>query len=396
MNPVLRQVAVFAPDGHTRFGIDRVSIACYLVRSRHARYLRLLPEAHERLAKQKAIKRINGRLVAQLTPTFSVALGHEVGADGSCTGFWNTNVMTRLRERLVAEGHYTAEIKIPGAREQNFIEPSALAAHVDVHLEAMLELHTMVNEAVSAYRDALHDHFGVFTTRLDVRASISTIELCWDVPCKTALAASTLWGPAWRDAHRGATSGVGKPSSEPLRSRRTEATHHRETDAMHGTGVLRADAARGGGMKLYAKHDQLLRFEAEFSNDRVSKLIGRRVRVGNAQHMAEDLERLGRGAYERLLVAQSNLLCGRVLSVAELIAAFVPQRESVKIQRLVETFEAGQKFHHSGRTHERQLAHLKRRGLVEYLGSGIWAPRAELHATFKLLQFLRTRSQGPA
>jgi hypothetical protein len=165
---------------------------------------------------------------------------------------------------------------------------------------------------------------------------------------------------------------------------------------MNGTGVLRADAAHGGGLKLYAKHDHLLRFEGEFTNKRISKLIGHRIRVENPERMAEDLARLGHGAYCRLLDAQSNLSCGRVLSLGELIAAFLPDEEGWKIQRLVETFEAGQKFHHVGRTHERSLARLKHRGLVAYRGGGMWAPTAQLHATLKLVQFLRNRSEGPA
>jgi hypothetical protein len=394
---MLKQVSAFPLEGHGSFGIDRVGISCYLDGHRwRSRKVRLLREARERLQAQGAIKRLDGRLVAQLTPAFTISLGHEPGADGSCTGFLKSNVMRRVRSRLVDEGRYPSVVKVPGARDDNFIEPGKLAGDADVHAEALAELRSLLDEARAQYQEALR-LFDVLASPHDIRVSIATIELCWDVQSKLALAASTLWWPAWRDAHRGAAIGVGQSGKKDiLRARRTEATERREGDAMIGTGVLRADAAHGGGLKLYAKHDHLLRFEAEFTNDRISKLIGRRIRVGDPQHMADDLAQLGRGAYRRLLDAQSNLSCDRVLSVGELIAAFMPDEEGKKIQCLVEAFEAGQKFHHTGRTHERPLARLKRRGFVAYRGAGTWAPTAELHATFKLLQFLRTRTQGPA
>lgn len=394
---ILKQASVFPLDGHLNFGIDRVGICCYLDGHRwRTKTFRLPRETRETLLAQGAIKRLNGRLVVQLTTTFTISLGSEPGADGSWTGFLNTNVMTRVRKRLVDEGRYPAVVKVPGARRQNFIEPAKLAADVDVHMESLTELPIMLDEARAQYQAGLR-LFGVHAALSDIRASIASIELCWDVPSTLALAVSTLWWPAWRDANRGAGIGVGQSDEqEKLRALRTEATERREADAVNGTGVLRADAAHGGGLKLYAKHDHLLRFEAEFTNDRIAKVIGHRVRVTNLRDMAEDLERLGRGAYQRLLAAQSNLQCTRVLSIGELIAAFVPERDAVKIQRLVDTFEAGQKFHHTARTHERHLARLKRRGLVQHRGGGTWAPSAELHATFKLLQFLRTRSQGPA
>lgn len=84
---ILKQVSVFSLEGHLSFAIDRVGIACYLDGQRwRGRSFRLLRDVREELLARRVIKRLNGRLVAQLMPTFTISLGHEHGADGSCTG----------------------------------------------------------------------------------------------------------------------------------------------------------------------------------------------------------------------------------------------------------------------------------------------------------------------
>ncbi len=320
---------------------------------------------------RNAIKRVDGRLVAMVTPTFSVSLGHDAGGDGSCTGFWNANVITRVRERLVAEDRYPVAVKVSGARAKNFIEPSKVAADVDVPAESRRELLTMLERgSCSLSRRIARSVRGVRVIERHPGIDREHRAVLGRPDQTRARGVYPVGASVEEDAHRGATIAAAlvnpRPSDcvlngvrRPTAARSTLYERHRR--------VLRADAAaRGGGMKLYAKHDRLLRFEAEFSNDRISKLIGRRIRVDDASEMTNDLERLGRGAYARLLVAQSNLQCDQVLSIGELVASFLPDSLGAKVQTLVETFAGGQKFHHTGRSHERELARLKRRGLVEY------------------------------
>lgn len=397
-NPFIRNVAVFPLDVHSRFAIDRVELSCYLERSRSQPVrVRLREDVRADLVGRNNIRRVNGRLLAFMTQTFTVCLPDARG-DGSITGYRRDNVLRRIRTRFIKDGRYPANAKSPGARSDNFLDAAHLPPRIDLHAECLAELITVVDDARAAYQEAIWSLFGLTASPRDITVSISAIELCWDVPSLSAMSAATLWAPAWRDANRGASIGVGKPAldHEALPSRRVEATDHRETDAINGTGVLRADAADGGGLKLYAKHDRLLRFEAEFSRKRTSKLLGHRIRVDTSEHLASDLERLAEGAYRRLLAAQANLTCRRTLSLAGLIAAFLPSGDGERIRSLIEAFESGHKFHHVGRTHERILNRLKSAGLVEYLGRGVWAPMSVLHTTFKRVQYLRTHSEGPA
>lgn len=389
-----RNAAAFPRDGHLRFAIDRVSVTCYLKPPWYKLPLRLTDEADEELNRAKAIKHREGRKVAMVGPKLTVV----IGGVRSRSGLFVDNVMRRLRRRLIEDGRYPAGIKTPGARDDNFVDPAHLAAGVDLHAESISELMSIIENARAAYAMAVAKLFGVATSPEDVQASVTQIELNWDVRSDLAQALSTLWWRAWRDACVGASIGVGqqREHDERLRARRTEATEHREADAMIGSGVLRADAAVGGGYKLYAKHDRLVRFEAELTAGRVEKLLGRRLRVDSAEHLRADLETLGQRAYGTILRAQDNLVCEQVMSITELIAAFAPPGDASKLRPLLEALEAGLKFHHAGRTHERLLPRLRDQGLVQHLGRGIWAPTPMLSRTFGLAQYLRTRSEGPA
>lgn len=394
-HPLVHRAAAFSPDAHAQFTIDRVSVSCSLPWFLRKR-LRVRQEVWETLENKKAIKRVDNRLVVVMDPHFTVGVGRGFGVDGAGTGLVTDNVMRRLRGRLVAGGHYPAGEKAPGARGDNFVDPAHLADGVDLHAEAIAELADVVAEAQVAYAEAVRDLFGRQVDPAAVEVAIAQIELNWDVSSPLALAVSSLWWPSWRDACRGAGLGLDGGDDERLGAGWKEATEQRELDAMVGTGVLQARATKGCGYKLYAKHDRLMRFEATFTGDRAQRILGHGVRLLDREALLVDLERLGQRAYRTIMRAQDNLTCELVMSLVDMIVAFQPPAEGRKLRAILAAFEAGQKFQHTGRSHERLLARMREHGLAQHLERGLWAPTPVLNRSFRMAQYLRARSEGPA
>ena len=397
-NAWVRNAAVFSKAGHNHFAIDRVELLLSPALPRwHTRRWSLTDEG--RAMRSKGVTRLGGCLAVQLPSKEDVTvqqfLGRDGRSDGSVACLYKTNVMRRLRRRLTESSQHRREDRAFGARSDNYIAPTRLPPGSDIHVEAIKELVTIIAEAKEQYTANIANVFGDALPPDKVHVTISKIELTWDVPTTLARGAATIWWPVWRDGFVGSGRGLGLDDSDPVRLRRTAATERREVDAMGGSGVLRADGPKGGGVKLYPKHERLLRFEAEFTSERARTVLGHPVRLDKIR-LARDLGRLAVGPYNALLAAQDNLLCTKVLSLTKLIGAFHPSKGWDKLRPIIEALEGGEVFHNPGERYSDVLAALRKKGLVKYLGGGDWGPTGPLQFTLRRLVLARTRSGGPA
>jgi hypothetical protein len=265
-----------------------------------------------------------------------------------------------------------------------------------MHAESGQELERLLGEARVAYVEAVAGQFGVRLDAARVRVSVTRIELTWDVPCAIARVAPTLFWPAWQDAVLGAGVGPGlfDADDEPVRVRRTEATEHREREAAAGTGVLRADPAKGDGAKLYVKHDRLLRFEAELTGPRIRKLLGRGLRLDAPAALRSDLETLGARSYRLVLAAQASLTCEEFLSLGDLFDGLASAGTARKVKPIVEAFAAGSKFHNPGERWSAELGRLRRRGWAVHLGRGYWTAAGALARTLRRIRYVERLGDG--
>lgn len=58
-----------------------------------------------------------------------------------------------------------------------------------------------------------------------------------------------------------------------------------------------------------------------------------------------------------------------------------------RIEPIFVAFAAGDKFHHRGETHYRELRRLREIGWVEQVGRGYWSPSVEIARTFEFLRY---------
>jgi hypothetical protein len=380
-----KHIAVFPEKGHRRFAVDAVKISCTPAAGSYRLPLQLRRGMLTYLQGRGFLKYVNDGLVTIDWRGFKAGLS--IGRDSWMRCSFRVNIMRRLRERLRTEGLYPMHYRVSGANGDNFIDPSALGAGVDLHARAMQELHLALVEVRERYRSLIEPLFsGVRLDPDQVHVAISRIELTWDVPCKMARAMPILWQRAWC---------LGFPQASINFGLFSAGDEVRLQDANEGRDhFLRAETAKGDGCKMYTKHDNLIRFEEQLDNRRAGRMLGGRpIRLDTVENLAEDLEALAAPAYDALLAAQESLQSNRVFDWIELFRGF--HRAGKKADDILDAFLAGKHFHHVGETHCRELARLKRMGWARHVGRGLWAPGPMLHRSLKLLQCLRSCGEGP-
>lgn len=396
MTPVRALLAVFDPAAASSFALDAVELlltprpgsVISAVRSTPAGPFVPSEAAIKSLAEGEKPERVGGQCYLTIRRggvVYRQSLGAYRGGDGRLIpSFANVNILRRVRDRLAGEGRYTARLPKRDDERSNFIDAAHLAADVDLHAEALADLWEAITEAKATYAANVAELFGLGLTPADVHATLHQFELTWDAPCRVARAAPTIYWPAWRSAFRGGGRVAGF-SGDVLTVAERGATESREPKAPAGTTVLRADAAKGGGCKLYVKTARTLRFEAELTGERAGALLGRVVKLDSPATLRADLEALAVKPYSALLAAQEALASPDVLDIAEVIGAFLEAGSKRKVMPIVRAFAVGAHFLNERRAHEKELTRLGKAGWVKHLGRGEWAPTPTLAATFALL-----------
>lgn len=300
--------------------------------------------------------------------TFQLCLGSTGGGDGYIAATATISVMRLLRDRLTADGLYRPRWPFTGVKGDNFVDPSALVRGVDLHAEAVAQAFRAVETARSAYRDLVENVFGFELADELVEVSVKKVELTWDAPTPAAPGCCGIFWPAWRDA-------MPNPSFEdkddPEKPR------------------LRAKFQLGEAAKLYTKHNELERFEAEIDGKAAAKRLGHSIRLSSPEEFAQDLEGLARRPYSSLLAAQANLVWDRRKDLAWVVGQLA-KSGGEKIELIARAFLNGEPFHHVGRSHERELARLKAKGLVRRVGRGLWRPDGAMQRALRRYHYARS------
>lgn len=398
MTPVRALLAVFDPAAAASFALDSVELLLSpragsvksAVRSTPAGPFVPSETAIGSLGEGEKAERVRGQCYLTIRRgdlVFRQSLGAYRGGDGRLIySFAKVNILRRVRDWLASIGHYTARISKRGGEAGNFIDPAHLAPGVDLHAEALTEVWDAIDDAKAAYAENVAELFGLALAPADVHATLHQVELTWDAPCRVARAAPTIFWPAWRSAFRGGGRVAGF-SGDVLTVAERGATEARESKAPAGTTVLRADAAKGGGCKLYVKTGHTLRFEAEFTGERAEAILGRAVNLASPAKLRADLETLAIKPYSALLAAQEALASPDVLDIAEVITGFHEAGSARKVATIVRAFAAGAHFLNERRAHEKELTRLAKAGWAKHLGRGEWAPTPTLAATFAFLNY---------
>jgi hypothetical protein len=394
-------MACFDPRGAAAFGIDQVQLRLSPREGLIAEGSRSpTPAATTRLNSSKTVTR-QPRCWAETYsyPHLTVLqrLGSYRGGNGDLFAFVKVNPLRNLRARLISDGTLHDRHLKPSHQLSNFVPPDAVPG-IDFHTKCLDELWSAFDEAREAYREVFADVFGRGLETDEISIAISQVELTWDRPCmigRFAVGSGAMWA-AWRDAHRGAAEGVGhddEGSGGAWSLTRQEATELREAQAAPGAMVLRANGLKGDCAKLYAKTHHHLRFEAELTAKRASKILGHRIGTDSLVNLTADLERLAKRPYERLLQTQANLT-SPVLNLAELVLRFLPPRRSHAVERLLTALLSGGKFKHQNGAFEDLLGRLKKSGTAKHRGSGYWALAGEASRTVQQLgQYLEWRAR---
>jgi hypothetical protein len=364
-------LAVFEKGGSCTFAIDAVQVV--------VRPIELGPDLHipfrynnDALASLKAkMKRDKGEFIASFrlgeVPVRLALTQHNIAAT-----FGPTSMLRRVRYDLIRDGLYPGGRRSEEARNDNYVDQTLLRGPVDLHTASIAKVRTFLEESRGAYIDLCRRVFGAAPAA--VAKSIAQIELTWDRPTSIAKAAPTLCLPAWRDSWPGAAW-------------MDKAPEYRETHAVRGAGVLRADDIKGQGKKLYPKTTALLRFEAELTRDRMTTLLKRPLSLESHGLLQADLESLAEEPYQGLLRAQRLLTTDTVLDVPELFEVFASAGKWSKVKPIFRAFWSGAEFHNVGEHWGKELTRLRKRDAAEYIGKGVWGPGLLVARFFHLAQF---------
>ncbi len=381
---IREQMAVFEPEGVNTFSLDAVQLTVFPRSLPPGTKPPLGPLAHmiEALPALGTLKKLDCLRVEMEHVGLKqlLALGTYGGTDRCISSIVKASVSRRLRARLTA-AEYSEVSTGPGARDDNYVDPAYLAPGIDLHAEALCELLALASDARKHYIAAVAAVFGFKLDPIHVGVTVAQVELTWDRVCQLAAAVPTMMWPAWRDAFYGANRSV----------REVEATEHRETYAAAGVRVLRADGVKGDGAKLYAKHNHLLRFEAELTGPRASEVLGHAVQLGSIEQLRSDLEPLAIEPYQRLLRAQANLTASMPV-VGDVVNAFFECGVPRKVKPILDRLLAGGHFHHEREEHYDELRRMKARGLVYHLARGYWAPTPAVARAFAFIQWRERRA----
>ncbi|WP_242360060.1 hypothetical protein [Anaeromyxobacter sp. SG17] len=300
------------------------------------------------------------------------------------------NIMRRLRARLIRDGLLPANLRFDGAHDDNFVEPTRVQPGVDLHALALAEFMTALTEAQRAYTETVLDWFGLALP--GTRAGVVSVELNWDVPCDVARHVPTGWWKPWSTGLVGAARRIGAfdDEDEP-RVRTRAAVFRREPGAARGSTTLRADSTKGTGAKLYVKHNRLVRAEVTYQGRSARRILRHSIQTGTVEALESDLVCLARRFYEALLEAQQVLTDRPVLEFAAIHRAFHRAGSWRKVGHIVEALSAGEAFHNAAGRFSSPLVNLRKLGLVEYHGGGLWKATPELARAFALY-----RSRGEA
>lgn len=303
--------------------------------------------------------------------------GHLIGASVSA------NILRRLRARLISTGQYWERSLARGARSDNYIDPRCLAADVDLHRESLEEVLRVIEQARRLYVEKAEPIFGF---RIEApKASVSKIELTWDVVSPIAAHAVTAFDAAWWMTFVGAGLRQGFfDEKDSAKVERAMATRHRLLDAVVGTRVLRADASETNGhlAKMYVKTYELIRFETMFRGKRARRLLRHPLRMGSYADFEADLRRLAAAPYAALLEAQENLHSAHLLSLGELVGPFMRAGDAAKVLPILDAFSATSMFRNPDEEFSVQLGRLKDAGVVHFR-SGVWLLTPAFAPTFK-------------
>ena len=212
-----------------------------------------------------------------------------------------------------------------------------------------------VREHTDDYCAIVRCLWGIELTPPEVLVSVNVIELAWDAvaPGQASLTASLFWD-AWKRSFRG--------GRQVFDLKRLE---------FHADGMLKALGEADEILKLYAKSEDLVRFEAQLTKATAKKILGRRLDPTDSGAFRRGLSVTANEIYKCLVEVQA--LAVQPQAPNPLLAASGIGANPAARFVLVQLLQFGLVKVH-GQAEYKALRDLRARGLVRIgLGKGNWS-----------------------
>jgi hypothetical protein len=252
----------------------------------------------------------------------------------------------------------------------NYIDPRVMSRR-DAHERCLRFLNEWVTECCKNYCATVKALWNVTLEVSEVLVSVNVIELAWDARTRAGLAslACKFFRDVWKRSLANAV--------EAFEIDRLE---------FQADGVLKARGRTGEILKLYAKTNDLVRFEAQLTKHNGKKIAGERLDPTDAAAFSRALRAIAKEVYSPFLQMQLRALSPPVPALSDLFDG-APSTEPFRYVQNALLLLGVVKTR--GQADYKVLTRLRERGLVRIgPGKGYWSATDAVAETLGVLRRL--------